>query len=189
MQLRLSTEPQFENAPGQTIALAPRDAALLAWLAVEGPTTRLRLARLLWPEHDDDAARNSLRQRLFKLRKQIGLDLIEGSSTLALTDGLRHDLDGADAMLGTQPLHIGAEFDNWLAHQRQRRLQRVRDLRSLQLHSAEAAGDYPGALALALDWLHREPHLEAAHRLVMRLHYLHGDRSAPGKPLCAAHGR
>ena len=51
VQLRLSTEPQFETAQGKTHRLAPRDAALLAWLAVEGPTARLRLARLLWPEH------------------------------------------------------------------------------------------------------------------------------------------
>lgn len=178
VQLRLSTESQFETAQGQTFALAPRDAALLAWLAVEGPTARLRLAQLLWPEHDDDAARNSLRQRLFKLRKQTGLDLVLGSSTLTLAEGLLHDLDGADELLGLQPLHIGVEFDHWLAHQRQRRLQRVRGLRSAQLQSAEEAGDYPGALALAQDWLTREPHLEEAHRLVMRLHYLNGDCSA-----------
>ena len=177
-QLHLSSHLHFETAQGQTHRLALRDAALLAWLAIEGPTARLRLARLLWPEHDDDAARNSLRQRLFKLRKQVGLDLVQGGATLALAEGLRHDLELADDLLGTQPLQIGAEFDTWLAHQRDRRLLRVRQLRLQQLHSAELEGDYAGALALALDWLNREPQLEAAHRLVMRLHYLHGDRHA-----------
>ena len=145
MQLRLSTRLQFETAQGKTHRLAPRDAALLAWLAVEGPTARLRLSRLLWPEHDDDAARNSLRQRLFQLRKQTGLDLIQGSGTLALANGLRHDAEGTDELLGTEPLQIGVEFDNWLAHQRDRRLHRLRDLRSQQLQSAEQAGDFPGA--------------------------------------------
>ena len=145
MPLCLSTLLQFENAQGQTFPLAPRDAALLAWLAVEGPTARLRLARLMWPEHDDDAARNLLRQRLFKLRKQAGLDLIQGSSTLALADGLRHDAEGTDELLGTEPLQIGVEFDNWRAHQRDRRLHRLRELRSQHLQSAEQAGDFPGA--------------------------------------------
>ena len=178
MQLRLSTRPQFQSAEGRIHGLAPRDAALLAWLAIEGPTPRARLARLLWPDHDDDAARNSLRQRLFQLRKQTGVELIGGSSTLALAAGLRHDLEEADALLGAQPLHIGAEFDLWLALQRERRLHRQRQARTAQLQAAEQAGNFKGALALALEGLDHEPQLEQAHRLVMRLHYLQGDRAA-----------
>jgi len=34
---------------------------LLAWLALEGPTPRGRLAQLLWPQSAADAARNALR--------------------------------------------------------------------------------------------------------------------------------
>ena len=72
--------------------LAPRDAALLAWLVIEGPTARARLATLLWPESDAEAARNALRQRLFQLRRQIGMDLVEGQTTLALVPGLHRQL-------------------------------------------------------------------------------------------------
>ncbi|MEZ4591189.1 MAG: hypothetical protein R3D55_08605, partial [Chloroflexota bacterium] len=45
--------------------------ALLAYLAVEAQQAHRRsyLAALFWPEHDEKAARNNLRQTLFKLRR------------------------------------------------------------------------------------------------------------------------
>ena len=52
---------------------------LLTWLALEGPTRRERLAGLLWPDSPADSARNALRQRLFRLRKQCGTDLVSGT--------------------------------------------------------------------------------------------------------------
>lgn len=178
MQLRLATRLAYESAAGVSGALAARDAALLAWLAIEGPTSRARLARLLWPEHDDDAARNSLRQRLFQLRRQVGADLISGSATLTLADGVAHDLADTHSLLGTQVLAIGAEFDAWLLGQRERRRGQLRQSRVQQLQQAEKHGNHRAALASALDWLADEPHLEEAHRAVMRLHYLLGDRAA-----------
>ena len=80
---------------GQAWPLAPLDAVLLAWLALEGPTSRARLAALLWPHKDADAARNSLRQRLFKLRQQADVLALPGPDTLALAAGVTHDLDSA----------------------------------------------------------------------------------------------
>jgi DNA-binding SARP family transcriptional activator len=38
----------------------------------------------LWPDSDLAAARNALRQRLFHLRRLLGADFVNGSSTLAL---------------------------------------------------------------------------------------------------------
>ena len=49
MQLRLSDQPGIEHEDGTLTPLAVRDAALLAWLAVEGATSRDRLCSLLWP--------------------------------------------------------------------------------------------------------------------------------------------
>ncbi len=69
MQLHLVDLASATLADGSSIALAPRDAALLAWLALEGPTPRARLAALLWPTSEPEAARNTLRQRLFHLKK------------------------------------------------------------------------------------------------------------------------
>ena len=70
MQLQLSRLPGALLPDGSCTALAPRDAALLACLTLEGPTARLRLAQLLWPDREPEAARNSLRQRLPQLKKQ-----------------------------------------------------------------------------------------------------------------------
>lgn len=87
MQLELSTTLRFVSVGGEPIPLALRDAALLAWLALEGPTPRLRLAQLLWPDSEPEAARNALRQRLFQLRRAVGSELVVGSHTLALAPG------------------------------------------------------------------------------------------------------
>jgi DNA-binding SARP family transcriptional activator len=48
--------------------------ALLAYLALEAdrPHTREQLATLLWPLDAEASARNSLRQALYELRKQLG---------------------------------------------------------------------------------------------------------------------
>lgn len=62
--LILRNAAQARLCDARTVELAARDALLLAWLAVEGPTPRARLASLLWPASTDDAARNALRQRL-----------------------------------------------------------------------------------------------------------------------------
>ena len=66
LSLRLSG--RFEPAGGATHELEPKDALLLAYLAIEGPTPRARLASLLWPDVDDERARGNLRQRLLRLK-------------------------------------------------------------------------------------------------------------------------
>jgi DNA-binding SARP family transcriptional activator len=178
MRLQLAVSPCVLRPQGAPLPLAPRDAALLAWLALEGPTPRTRLAQLLWPASSPDAARNNLRQRLFQLRKQAGADLATGPVLLALAGGVQHDLDGAATLLGKEPLDLGDEFAAWLQHQRQRLGQGTRrglaDLADL----AERTGDWPQALAHAEAVLALAPLAEDAHRRLIRLHYLAGDRAA-----------
>ncbi len=178
MRLQLSTSGTASPPAGEPIALAPFDAALLAWLALEGPTPRARLAALLWPDKDADAARNSLRQRLFQLRRQLGVELVGGSTTLALADGVTHDLDDADSVLRDVDLEFGPEFAQWLGVQRARRRDRVHRSLAELAEMAEAASDWGDALAYAKELLALEPLSEQAHRRVMRLHYLRGDRAA-----------
>ena len=81
VKLQLAASPCAVRDDGQAMPLAARDAALLAWLALEGPTPRGRLAALLWPDSDTDAARNALRQRLFHLRRMLGADFGAAAST------------------------------------------------------------------------------------------------------------
>ncbi len=177
-QLQLAASPCFVGLDGTALTLAPRDAALLAWLALEGSTPRLRLAALLWPDSEPDAARNALRQRLFQLRKALGFDAVVGSATLALAEGLTHDLHDADSVLGEAAPAASGEFAAWLEQQRQRRRDRMQ-LSLVELaQMAEDAGDWSDALSHAHELLALEPVSEAAHRRVIRLHYLAGDRAA-----------
>ncbi len=176
--LRLARHPTLTVPECEPVELAPRDAALLAWLALEGPTPRARLASLLWPDSGAEAARNVLRQRLFQLKRLCGAALVGGSAVLALAEGVAHDLDDADEVLADLDGAIGAEFDAWLVQQRERRRGRLRDVLAELAERAEQARDWPDALGHAHELLALDAHSEAAHRRLMRLHYLAGDRAA-----------
>ena len=176
--LQLAASPQVHGPGPHATVLAPRDAALLAWLALEGPTPRTRLAPLLWPDSEPAAARNTLRQRLFQLRRQFGEALVVGEATLALADGVTHDLHDADEVLADTAQEIGGEFATWLAQQRGRRRERMHDSLVELCEMAEQAHDHADALLHARELLALEPLSEEAHRRVMRLLYLMGDRTA-----------
>lgn len=178
MHLRLADLPHIQPDGGAALPLAPRDAALLAWLAVEGPTPRDRLAAILWPDNSAAHGRNTLRQRLFRLKKVLGDDIAVGSPVLRLVDGVSHDLDDAPALLGELGLPDAPEVDAWLRRQREQRRGREGDALRGRAQAAEDAGDAGAALMQAQALLRLEPHSEAAHRRVMRLHYLLGDRGA-----------
>jgi len=176
MRLELATAARIVGPDGQVTMLGPRDGALLAWLALEGPTPRARLAQLLWPESEPESARNALRQRLFQLRRTAGSDLIVGTHTLALAEGISHDLLDADSVLGETPHEFGAELRDWLVQQRERRHHRLCQSLTELADLAEGARDLPDALSHAAELLSLQPLSEEAHRRVMRLHYLAGDR-------------
>ncbi len=177
MRLHLADVASATLADGSSIALAPRDAALLAWLALEGPTPRARLAALLWPTSETGAQRNTLRQRLFHLRKHCG-ELIAGDGALRLADSVEHDLQASLAVLGVLQFPDAPDLDRWLLDQRQRRIEaRRRDLEG-QVRALENAGEFAAAITVAQALLKLDALSEAAHRQLIRLHYLSGDRAA-----------
>jgi DNA-binding SARP family transcriptional activator len=178
LHLRLCHVPEVVRPDGGPVALAPRDAALLAWLALEGPTPRARMASLLWPDSAPEAARNTLRQRLYQLRRQYENALIDGQTHLALGRTVTHDLHGSEGLLEGNAVEIAGEYGQWLAQQRERRRSRTRQGLAARAEDAEAAQDWPAALALAQDLLALQPLSEEAHQRLMRLHYLAGDRAA-----------
>ena len=180
--LHLARDPQFVRADGSVGVLEQKDALLLAYLAIEGPTPRSRLASLLWPDVDAERARANLRQRLFRLRKSIGRDLLEGGDVAGLCVDIEIHLDPAESGPG-ELLHgleePGAgELADWLDGAReQRRTGRIRALAD-ESSRLEGAGQLVAALAAAQRLIDLDPTSEHAHRRLMRLHYLRGDRAA-----------
>ncbi len=177
MHLELAELALATRADGSSSALAPRDAALLAWLALEGPTPRAQLAELLWPGSDPRAARNTLRQRLFNLKKHCG-ELVAGAAALRLADGVEHDLAEAEGVLGELQFPDAPALDAWLHGQRERRVDATRLDLERQARALEDAGELAAALPAAQALLRLDRLSEVAHRHVMRLHYLRGDRAA-----------
>ncbi len=180
MHLELAELALATHADGSSSALAPRDAALLAWLALEGSTSRAQLAELLWPGSDPVAARNTLRQRLFHLKRHCGEVVAAcgtGNTALRLADGVQHDLADAESVLGDLQFPDAPALDAWLRGQRERRVDTTRRALERQVRALEDAGELAAALPVAQALLRLDRLSEAAHRQVMRLHYLRGDRA------------
>ncbi|RZL30685.1 MAG: AfsR family transcriptional regulator, partial [Rubrivivax sp.] len=190
LRLTLLGEPRLHSPEGER-RLDRMPAAVLAYLALQGPTPKYRLAGLLWPGSGEAGARANMRQLLHRLRKTAG-DLVEGDQVIALRDNVTCDLQqlsaldlgAALAMADAPPLLSGQEHDDapdfadWLHATRE-------ELRALQWramdHEAtrlEAAGEHAAALAIVQRRLHHDPLSEAAHRRAMRLQHLMGDRLA-----------
>ena len=190
IRLQLLGEPTLDLG-SESFPLERKDAALLALLAIDGVTGRSKAAALLWPDVDDDAARNNLRQRLHRLRKRAGRDVaLTAGDTLRLADGVSHDLSGvaetlaqgvANAtgeLLGSLEYADCDQLEEWLQAAREQ----WRATRRNALAEIAAKLEREGQIALALQYGERlladDPLREHAHRQLMRLHYLRGDRAA-----------
>lgn len=190
VRITLNGAPRLLTQDGRWHALERHDAALLALLALEGRVTRARVAELLWPDRPLQRSRNSLRQRLFKLRRTAGLDLIEGDDWLSLADGVRSDWllpddpatlppeGGAAELLGNGRYDDLVAFDEWLARARERWRAAHQAAYERMADTLEHQGRFDAALAWATRVLAADGLNEVAHRRVIRLHYLAGDRPA-----------
>jgi len=162
----------------------------LAFLGLDGPTTSARLATLLWPDVDEKSASNSLRQRIHRLRRAADHVLVDTSAVITLNSDVATDLDRAlDAIAQDENAAAGEllgglefgdlpAFDEWALAARQRwRVQRG-DAIAAASSRCEQAGELARALKFAERLVAEQPHAEHAHRRLMRLHYLRGDRAA-----------
>jgi DNA-binding SARP family transcriptional activator/tetratricopeptide (TPR) repeat protein len=191
VQLRLVGIPVLDRSGLPALRLERKDAALLALLAIDGATPRARAAAQLWPDASPTVARANLRQRLFRLRAAAGRDLVIGDGTLLrLADdvtpdlGALHDLLRADPHAAQGELLAGHDYGAqeelalWVqaarAHFRARRLDALAQAAS----GCEAERQIARALVYAQRMVADDPLLEHAHRRLMRLHYLRGDRAA-----------
>lgn len=156
-----------------------RRLALLALLAKGSGDlgiSREKVATYLWPESDDEGARNSLKQALSVLRRELGGDLLlTGAPDLRLNPATissdvrdfelaleQGDLEGAVALyLGVflDGFHLGAdaeEFERWTDAERSRLARSfVSSLETLAVAATTRGDD-----RAALDWWGRAATLE-----------------------------
>jgi DNA-binding SARP family transcriptional activator len=178
----------------EPLELQRRVAAVLAWLALEGPTPKYKLAGLLWPGSGEDTARNNMRQLLRRLRVAIGADLVLGGDVVSLSERVATDaveleahvfagrhaqaLALAGSLLGTLDFDDCPEFEAWLLRARMQLEALRRRAASAEADAHEQRGDLARALQFAERLLGLDPLSEEAYRRLMRLHYLAGDRMA-----------
>ncbi|APR87785.1 transcriptional regulator, AfsR/DnrI/RedD family protein [Minicystis rosea] len=178
----------------EPIALQRRVAAVLAYLALEGPTPKYRLAGMLWPDAGEERARNNMRQLLHRLRVAAGAELVLGGDVIALSERVvtdavqleahvfagRHTeaLALAGTLLGAMDFDDCPDFEAWIAEARDQLGALRRRAAAAEADAREQRGDLHGALDVAERLLALDPHAEDAYRRLMRIHYLAGDRSA-----------
>ena len=175
-----------------------KNVALLLYLA-RAPTrrcTREHLIGLLWPDKDDAAARQSVREAIRVLRHYVGeerlktagdqIELLDGAVELD-TERLerlvaQHDWTHATQLIGGEfvegfTIPDASGFEDWLMAERWH--WRGRSMEALMRHAEErlAAGDLLGADEPAQRALKLDPLSEPAVRILMRRLALAGDRS------------
>ena len=206
LQLRLLGVPQiWWRGVDLARSLPDKQQALLYLLAIEGQgqsVGRAVLARMLWGEWPDDAARANLRVALSHLRRVLpGLLDIDARRVGFADAGLQvvSDLDllgdalvpGASAacrlagarlwrgeLLADFTLPGCDEFERWCAVQRQRAAGMALALQRTLVRACEAAGEWDAAIRHARALLRLDAADEAAHMVLMRLLAGQGERTA-----------
>ncbi|PZA07326.1 MULTISPECIES: AAA family ATPase [unclassified Meiothermus] len=192
-RLELLGVPVLQIQTRQLRPVERKTAGILAYLTLEGSTSRSKLAGLLWPESPEATARNNLAQALRRLKQATGAELVRGGDVLEL-QGLEVDVAALEVahfagrhaevvqsrgrLLEGHDYDDCPDFDDWLLIRRER----LDDLRRNSLTALadgfEQTGQYREALSYAERLLEFDALSETAHRRVMRLWYLLGDRSA-----------
>ena len=203
LEISLLGPPRVQRA-GALVSFDTRKAtALLAHLALaERPRSRDSLCELLWPGRDPEHARGALRRTLSALRKAIGEEWVDAAAdSVALRDGPGLELDvrrfRSLTSQAASPTDLAAavelfrgellegfglrdspEFDAWQVYEAET-LRRELSAALARLVAAFAEGrDYARAIPYARRWLELDPLHEPAHRALIRLYALAGDRAA-----------
>lgn len=178
--------------------LEKKTAALVAMLAIDGATSRSRLAGLLWPESKESTARNNLAQAIRRLRTASGVALVTGDETvelagatsdvadllLAVHEGRNADAarllasSGSGELLAGVDLDEHADIDQWLRGARAQVVRAWSRAGSAEIDRAESDGRLDEALAIAERLIALEPLSEGAHLRVARLWLAKGDAPA-----------
>lgn len=177
------------DGPGGRSPLSDLDALLLWQLAVGAPQKSSQLAQRLWPQHSPEAAGNSLRQRVFRLRRR-GVELQADGGSFSLGPGTSVDLLSPQPELGWSParwaesellLGVRAPATELAALLDEGRLDwaRARSERALALaRDLTCRGQFHDALAWLQPLRQSDPGQEAVCRLAMEVWMHLGDRAA-----------
>ncbi|MBO1437545.1 AAA family ATPase [Meiothermus sp. CFH 77666] len=182
---------------GQGITLPTKKLlGLVAYLALEGPTPRSKLAGLFWSENDEESARRNLRRELFRLRETPLKDCVQvGSNEVGVASPAQTDVARFRALVEQgryeEALNLyrgallealelpGADgFSEWLAQEREELGRLWQRTLLYQAENLETRGDWRGALEIHLQLLAQDSLQERHQREVMRLYYLLGEREA-----------
>ena len=156
----------------ESVAGRRRALALLAQMAVAGPrgVSRARLVHRLWPDSDEDKARNVLAQTLHKLKREIGgAEIVTGTNELRLDDALiSSDVREFERQVSAGLLEQAAllydgpfldgfyvngadEFERWAEDERSRLARLAGETFEGLAHQADRAGD----VGTAVTWWRR----------------------------------
>ena len=177
-------------------------------LRCQHPQDREEIAGRLWPDLSVAEARSNLRRHLYLLRQMLpavsemsAVDAGTGAVSWILTDRetvqwnpdapFWLDIDEFKRCSGanlTQAFEACLElyqgdllpelYDDWLIAEREELLALYLDMLRTAISYETECGRYSEALRYAHQWLARDPLNEEAHRKVMSLCYLAGDRPA-----------
>ncbi|MGH3824079.1 MAG: AfsR/SARP family transcriptional regulator [Pseudonocardiaceae bacterium] len=180
---RLQVLGGFRLSAGNTVVAIPlSEQRLVAILALRGPSPRLQVAGLLWPNVPERRALGSLRTTMWRLRR-LQLDVAARPyPALALPCSVA--VDACDPAGVVESWQNGSRYssellpgwyDDWVLLERER-------IRQVLLHATERAaedsltrGEPEIALALAMAAVAVDSLRESAHRLVVRAHLAEGN--------------
>ncbi len=188
-RIRLLGPPALDLAASVSHPLSPKDAALLAKLALDGPQPRGVLCGLLWPESSEKQAAQNLRQRSTQLGRLSGGRLLVLGASVSLEPSLAVDVKSLHAINGYELLVAGEllagcdfgaydELDRWVQQARLRMATECAELLASHAEGLESAGRLHEALRYARRVAELAPMSEHGVRRLMRLHYLRRDRAA-----------
>jgi DNA-binding SARP family transcriptional activator/tetratricopeptide (TPR) repeat protein len=187
--VKLLGEPAWQRPGHALTSFSPKDAALIAKLAIDGPQARTTLCELLWPEASADKAADSLRQRVSRLNRAAACKFVELGSNVRLPPHVSVDVAqpaalGPDALMQAGALLAGLdlgdndELDRWLVHARTQVAEACAQVLADRAEALEREGRLHEALPLARRVVELVPVAEHGWRRLMRLHYLRNDRAA-----------
>lgn len=182
-KLHLWEGPTLRDPQGTVRRCEGKALAVLVYLALEGPSTRARLADLLWPD-TGTASRNNLVVLLRRMSQAYGEMLWTAVGPLLSLGGQVEVLrSGVDSPEDARPLVEMTtlelpEFGKWLDERQQTLVAETAQALRAQAQVLELQGGQAESRPLLRRAFALQPFSEETARALMRAEYLHGDPAA-----------